>query len=75
MTPPACSMSVLVLNAPFACATIPLAVETKAYDANCAWRIATQSAANGGDRNQDRPLRPAVPSVRGKANQPLDANI
>jgi hypothetical protein len=29
MTPPACSMSVLVLNAPFACATIPLAVETK----------------------------------------------
>src|SRR5712692_61611 len=31
--------------------------------------MASQSADTGGDRNQDRPLRSPVPSVRGKANR------
>ena len=31
--------------------------------------MASQSADIGGDRNQDRPLRSPVPSVRGKANR------
>src|SRR5207302_2114897 len=37
--------------------------------------MASQSADTEGDRNQDHPLRPPVPSIRGKADRHLAAGI
>src|SRR5207302_4909347 len=37
--------------------------------------MASQSADTEGDRNQDHPLRPPVPSIRGKSDRPPAAGI